>query len=358
MQINRQELLTALARVKPALAGKEVVEQSTAFAFLDDRVVTFNDEIAISHPFVSGLYGAVQAQELYKLLNKATDDVLDVEMVVGAEGGSELHVKGKRLKAGIRLHEEVRLPVDQITPPADWFPLPVDFEDGLSFCLPAACRDMTRPELTCVHFSTQVYEDGSHGAGMTACDNFKMAVYTLNGPWLADEVDQETWGGGILLPASSAADLLSYKPLDMSVVPGWIHFQNEEGTMYSARTMGLTYPEVQGFLNVEGVEVELPKELNDVLERASIFASGRFDQDTEVELVLENGWAVVKASGVGGWFEEKARCRYTGAAVTVRLHPDALSSIIGHVQKAIIGVNAMRFDGDSFIYAVSLAAGE
>jgi len=71
MNIQKEQLKKALETVKPGLAGKEIIEQSTSFAFMGDRVVTYNDEISISHP-VEGLNltGAIRAEELYQLLSK------------------------------------------------------------------------------------------------------------------------------------------------------------------------------------------------------------------------------------------------------------------------------------------------
>ena len=80
MKINKTELQLALEKVKPGLASKEVIEQSTSFAFMGNRVVTYNDEISISHP-VKGLevMGAVKAQALYSFLSKVKRDEIDVE---------------------------------------------------------------------------------------------------------------------------------------------------------------------------------------------------------------------------------------------------------------------------------------
>jgi hypothetical protein len=77
--MQRQELIDALETVKPGLAQKEIVEQSSSFAFIDGKVVTYNDEISISHP-VEGLKveGAVRAEELYQLLHRITRDEVEI----------------------------------------------------------------------------------------------------------------------------------------------------------------------------------------------------------------------------------------------------------------------------------------
>ena len=74
MKIATSKIKEALAIVKPALANKEILEQTTSFAFLNGRVVTYNDEISISHPFESDFEGAVKAEELYGLLSRTTKE--------------------------------------------------------------------------------------------------------------------------------------------------------------------------------------------------------------------------------------------------------------------------------------------
>ncbi len=69
----RKDLLKALDEVKPGVATKEMVEQTTSFAFIGDRVATYNNEIGIS-AVVPGINtvmsGAIRAEEMYKLMNK------------------------------------------------------------------------------------------------------------------------------------------------------------------------------------------------------------------------------------------------------------------------------------------------
>lgn len=339
MKILRAELLAALTKVKPALANKEVIEQSTAFAFLGDRVVTFNDEIAISHPLDSGMTGAIQAGELHKLLSKTKDESLEMEIKAGADG-SELHLVGKRMKAGIRIQDEIRLPLDSIEAAGDWFVLPEAFIQGLRFVIGAASTDLVRPDLTCVHFGDGFLE---------ACDNFKIARFDMDPAWPVEEQ--------LLIPAASLSVLFPYKPVDISVGNGWAHFRNEEGTVISVRTMAVEYRDLSGFLTVEGVDVDLPKELNEVLGRAGIFAAASLNKESEVELKIEPGWATVRAEGDAGWIEEKTRCKYTGEPFAVRLRPDSLSAILNETQTAVVGEAALAFTGAYFTYVVSLPAG-
>ena len=79
MKVKKENLRNALEIVKPGLSNKELIEQSTSFAFIKGRVVTYNDEISISHP-VEDLKnsGAIKAEELYALLSKIKEEEIDI----------------------------------------------------------------------------------------------------------------------------------------------------------------------------------------------------------------------------------------------------------------------------------------
>ena len=79
MKINKETLKQALEIVKPGLANKEIMEQSTSFAFIDDKVVTYNDEICISHPVPDiGIKGVIKAEEMYNFLGKVKTEEITV----------------------------------------------------------------------------------------------------------------------------------------------------------------------------------------------------------------------------------------------------------------------------------------
>ena len=69
--MQKQELITALEKVKPGLASKDLIEQSTSFAFINGKVITYNDEISISHPVKDlKIEGAVQAESYINFYQK------------------------------------------------------------------------------------------------------------------------------------------------------------------------------------------------------------------------------------------------------------------------------------------------
>jgi hypothetical protein len=129
-KINRQNLIDALTKVKPGIAQKEIIEQSSHFIFEEDRIWTYNDQIAISQEFKSGLIGAVKADEFYKLLNKINDDKLEI-----TNQGGQFIIQGKTITANIKIDPDVKL--QPIQAPGlnakGWQTLPEDFNEALAF---------------------------------------------------------------------------------------------------------------------------------------------------------------------------------------------------------------------------------
>ena len=137
MKISRVELLEALEKVKPGLANRELIEQSTSFAFIGDRVVTYNDEISVSH-LVKGLEnmkGAIKAKTLYEFLARVKDEEIEIE-----QEENEVLIKTGRSKAGLRFEYEIRLPFEEVGEIGKWKKLPEDFVDALRLSYPA-CSD-------------------------------------------------------------------------------------------------------------------------------------------------------------------------------------------------------------------------
>ena len=89
-----------------------------------------------------------------------------------------------------------------------------------------------------------------------------------------------------VIPSQAAKQLLSYNPTHYAIseAKNWLHFYTEDGVTFSCRTYAKKYPDVKELLKVEGVEIEIPKKIDDILERAIIFAKGKFDQDMQVRV--------------------------------------------------------------------------
>lgn len=326
--MKKTNLQKALEIVKPGLASKEMIEQSTSFAFMEGRVVTYNDEISISHP-VEGLEieGAVQAEELYKLLNKLKKDEIEITIKK-----SEIILKSGRTKAGLTLHEEVKLPLEEIGKMSKWKKLPENFLRHVKFAMAACSCDMSKPVLTCVHINEDVIE-GS--------DSFRIARCQLK-----EEMPVKTF----LIPATSAMEVIRLGPTKIAEGEGWIHFQTGEETVLSCRIFEDKFPDCTQFMKIKGVSIVFPKSLNEVLDRAEVFAHRDHFLDETITINLQDKRLKVASESESGWFEEDINFKYDGNPVTFAITPYLLKDILAETQACILGENRLKFEGEGWEY--------
>jgi len=331
--MKKQDLLTALETVKPGLAAKEMIEQSTSFAFMNGRVVTYNDEISLSHPVEDlEIEGAIQADELYKLLNKLKEDEIEVEIK-----GGELLLKSGKTKAGLTLQQEITLPLEEIGETGKWKTLPEGFLNHIRFAMTCCSRDMSRPVLTCVHVSKEGVIEGSDGFRITRCQ-------------LEKEMPIKTF----LLPVSAAIQVVRLEPTKIATGDGWIHFQTTEGTVLSCRVFEDDYPDTKKFMEVEGVEIVLPKTIEDILDRAAIFAKRDHFLDESVTLTIEDKKVLVESKSDAGWFKESVRMRYDDSPITFSITPYLLRDILKETSTCVLCEDRLKFEGAGWEHITTL----
>jgi DNA polymerase III sliding clamp (beta) subunit (PCNA family) len=337
--VIRKELLAALEIVKPGLASREMVEQSTSFAFLDGRVVSYNDEISISTP-IKGLSirGAVKAEELYALLGKLKADEIEVTI-----DGNEVQMKAGRAKAGFTLQQEIKLPLEEIGEIGKWKTLPEHFIEALKFSIPSCSRNMGQPLLTCIN----VRPEGQ----VISCDNYRMTRYVIAA------VPIKTF---FLLPATSAQDLVKYGITKVAESKGWIHFKTEVGeTVISCRIFEGEYPDTTPYFKVKGRQFDLPKALPNTLIRAAVFAKREHELDEEVTITLEKNRIKIRGNSETGWFEETLNAHYDEEPVSFVVNPAYLQSILEQVTQCTLGKDRLRFESKGkWEHVISLKADE
>lgn len=338
MKLIKAELLNALEIVKPGLASREMIEQSTSFAFLGGRVVTYNDEISISHP-VSGIdfEGAVKAEELYQLLNKTKKD--EIELV--AED-NEVRINAGRTKAGIIFQAEVKLPLEELGEIPKWNPLPEGFTDALKFVQFTCSKDMAgQPVLACVHIQKKGIVE--------SCDNVRLTRYQIKKVPIAESC---------LIPVGNVKELLKYPVVEMAEGVGWIHFKTKADTVFSCRVMnGDEYPNVDksGILNVEGGSVTFPSTIGDILDRAAIFSNKDYVTGDNITITIHNNKLKIRGQSEAGWLEESAKIDYDGPEVSFMIPPLFLKDILDKTSTCVIGTGKLKFAGDNWEYVAALS---
>ena len=332
MNISKKTLQEALEIVKPGLASKEVIDQSTSFAFIKGRVVTYNNEISISHP-VEGLEleGAIPAENLYKFLSKIKKDEIELEV-----DGNEIVITSGRSKAGLTLQTEVKLPLEEVSGRKRWKEMPENLIKSLSFAMTCCSRNLSTPVLTCVNVSKNTVE---------ASDGFRIVQCTLKG-----EMPLNTF----LLPSTSVLQVVKLKPTAFAESEGWVHFKTEAGTEISCRVFEDKFPEVASHLKVEGIELVFPKTIDEVLDRAGVFAKRDNMLDENITITLENRKLIVSSKSEEGWFEEDVNVHYEGDKIEFNITPYLLKSILKETQSSILGNNKLKFSGEDWEYMTAL----
>lgn len=335
MNMNRQQLLDILKAVQPGLAAKEALEQSKSFVFMDGEVLTYNDEVSISHPIDLDLQGAVAADGLFELLGRLKTDEIEL---VAADG--ELHVKAGKVKAGIPMVEEVTLPInEEIILPEKWKKLPTNFVEALKFASFSASDDMSREVLNCVHVKGKVVE---------SCDDFRLTQVDL-----VKSIGKTS----LLLPVATVRLLVTYNPTHWEVSEGWAHFTNKDEVVFSCRVLEDEYPDLTKLLQVDGDKVEFGDDLMEAVSHASIFSETEFKQDEQVIVTLTpKKGGVVEGRGTRGWLTERIKCAYSGPELAFAAHPDFLVDALRMLQDVTVSEDRLRLDGEGWVHVVTLMA--
>jgi DNA polymerase III sliding clamp (beta) subunit (PCNA family) len=333
MKIEKAKLMKALEIVKPGLASKEMIEQSTSFAFMGGRVVTYNDEISISHPVEDmDMTGAVQAEELYQLLGKLKSK--EVNLIIK---DNEIRLKSGKARAGITLQEEIRLPLEELGDFGDWVEVPGMLMEAMHFCMFSASTDMSRPVLTCVHVSDTGFVE--------SCNNFRLTRYELGEPSPV---------GDFLIPVGSVKALVKYHITHMASGQGWIHFKSKDDTIFSCRVFEDEYPDVSGLLGVTGHTFTFPETLREVLGKAAIFSKREQFLDETVDVSILPGEMKVRSEDIVGWFEEKVPMEWDRDEVKFAINPTFLMDVLQKKAPCVLSKDRLMFQGKDWTHVVAL----
>lgn len=342
MKIEKEKLKTALEIVKPGLANKDIIEQTTSFAFIKERVVTYNDEISISHP-IEGLKikGAVQAEELYKFLSKVKTKEIEIK-----KEGNEIILKSGRATTGYLLKDEIILPLsEEISKKGKWQDIPENFLEFLKFASMSCSKNMTDPKLTCVH----VNEKGI----IESCDNLRIVHCKLK-----KQLNVPTF----LIPATSINVIFKNKPIKIAQGKGWVHFKTKVGTIISCRTFKEKYVNTSKYLKPikKGIPIRLPKTLNEVLDKAIIFAKRKQSIDESIDVEINNKQIKVKSilidevGNILARFEESIPIKYKGKTILFTVTPYLLKDILFQTNECVLHKDSLTFKGKDWIYMTTL----
>ena len=337
MIVQKKDIVHALEKVKPGLASKEMIEQSTSFAFMGERIVTYNDEISLSHPIPNmKITGAIKADEFYKLLSKIKNEEIEMEV-----SKSTISIKAGKFKSEFTMQQEIKLPIEEIGEIKKFKKLPDNFIDAIKFTMFSCSSDMSKPILTCIAVHKEGFTESN--------DDHRGTKYNMN-----EEVPFS-----FLIPASSAKELVKFKVKSVAKGEGWIHFKTEEDTIFSCRVLNDAYPDSSKIYKVKDKKkIDFPKSINEMLDRASVFSKREFYLLEEVQVSLKDNYLKIRSEAMDGtgWSEEKAKVKYTDEPIEFSINPNFLFDIIKSVRSCSLGKDRISFKGVQWEHILLLKA--
>jgi len=329
MKVNRQDLLNQLEMVSPGLSKRDIIEQSSCFVFKDKHIITYNDEIACSHPTDLNIEGAVVSNELLQLLRKLQHEELDFRTKDG-----KLLVLRKNGRSHIRMEEEILLPYESVDRPKKWKKLPEDFLEAIKIVKACASTDQSQFALTCLLFKPDAID---------ACDRFQACRYKMDLPIKKN----------FLIRRESIGHLTTMSIAYISETKDWIHFKNDSGLIISCRR----YNNVEDFfpidkiVEIKGKKLVMPKGLKEAVETTDIFTE---DNDSRVTIKLKPNRISLKGIGINGGNEEVRKAKYTGKELIFTITANLLIEFTDKFSKCFVTPKKLCVKDHKFLYSTSL----
>lgn len=334
-KMKTKDLLNALSIVKPGLSSKEgILEQSTSFAFIDGRVVTYNDEVSVSHPVEAlNITGAVKAELLYNFLSKVSAEEISISLA-----DNYIKIVCGKSKVKLAIEPEIKLDLSELQNPKKWKSISPTFLDDIKFASMAAGKDQSYAVFTCIN----IREDGI----IETTDRYRACR-------CYGDFDQS-----FLLPADVVQDIVRVNPTKICLEKSWVHFKSKEGTIISCRIFEAKYADLDPFFNEKewGEEFKFHPDIIDVVQRAMVFTKEGYSLDTFLHVTIDKGCVTIKTECEFGNFEESAEIEYSGNTLQFRIVPylflDILKekdTIVSHSDKLL------KFKGGNWEYIAALS---
>lgn len=337
MKVNRQELLSILEKLQPAVAKKEIIEQSTHFIFEEGvGIRTYNDQIAISAEFDTDINGTVPANELYGIINKIKDSEIDIET-----DDKNLIIKyGRKSSAKIAMSDRIKIIGPKLPTKQRWKSLPEHFHLDAKFCsFSASTNASSGGGINCIYVNDNL---------MMSTDRFRATRIDMGTP-IPDL---------LLIPALVADQLRIYAPNKYLLTDAWVHLKNDDKVIFSFRKIEDEYPitedRIDDMFNTNGEKVIFPSSFKEVVDRVQIMSQEDVEIDRYITLRLEKNILICESNSKKGSIKEELRIKYSGESKEVKVNPIFLSEILSHLKELTIG-DKLHFQGDTFEHVICLS---
>lgn len=348
--VSRQDFLSVLNKARVAVDQKGLIglEQAQHFIIRDDRVITYNDRIAVSAPIGAklGMELTVQADDLYKVLSDIPEEFVQMEL----DEDENLLVSSATTKSGMAsmpLEGELLELVDSLKldklKRKDWQDLPKNFIEAIKLCGFSVSKDAAN-----VAYSSIFVDNDGMGDGVVySTDKWRISRYSF------DEGAAMTF----LLPYDAAKELIKYSVVEIQQKGAWAHFRDKDGLVFSVRTVDVDFPDCEKYFEVKGEKMKLPSGLVKALEQILVFAPGEDLELREAEITFRKGKITIRSQNDRGWIERKITVPGLNVPKNMPslvINPVFFVDILKHSTTMITGENRALFSAGNFEHVMVL----
>lgn len=332
---NKKNTLDVLSSIKPGLAVKDVVEGMKNFYFDGSSVITYNDKISILHPFKTDFQAFIDADILYKLIQKLPSEKFKLlkknnKIVFNAPG---LNVTLSSIEDP-EIIQRIKL-VKKEGKKIEWKKLPSNFCDSISLCSFAASPSETDSTLSCVKVDKDI---------CVASDSKRIAYAKLE-----DTMDS------IYIKATEVKNLVDIEPTYYGSSKGWLFFKNEKNCVFAMRKIEGGFPDWKPLFDFKGVSVDLPKELLNGIDLAAILTD---KGSNHLSIYVENNKCKLVIKTETNRLQYTAPISYEGQPIDFVINPDFLKEMMRFSTSITFSEGVSKLETESFAVLTALYSKE
>jgi DNA polymerase III sliding clamp (beta) subunit (PCNA family) len=339
MKVKKEEFKKVLESLRPALARKEYSSQTSHFVFFPDKIVTFNEDVCISHPFESDESFSVRGEEFYKLIDGITDE--EIEITVGSK---RVNIRSKSTSSSMAILDDEQLnSLEGISSmektQKKWKPLSEDFLEGISLCSFSASPDLTKGVQACV----VVKKDTCY-----SFDQIRASLYELKDP-IEDD---------LFIVARHVVELIKFPVIEYCTNKSWMHFRTSDQVTFSCKMISGDFLPFEGILPlfekmVNVPSISLPPELKSIIDNVTILADDTTTTKGKLVLVTFcHNKIYAKAENELGWIEKVLSYDYPGE-LELRINAKFFSQVLEKTTSLAVDGHVLCFSSGSFVHLLS-----
>jgi len=330
MKINREAFLHALHLIEPGTTTNQSVAQSNCFIFSENHIYAFNDEITCIVKMEVDFHCAVPAKPLLAVLNKYTDEIVDVSM-----DDDKLVIKAGRKRTQLNIEAEVLIPLGITGLPKKWVPMHPEFEEAVGIVRSCAATKSDRFALTCLHITPSYIQ---------SCDTRQACKATM-----------ETGAKGeTLIRAASIKNIVGMGMTEWGATKAWLFFKAPTGLIMGIRRWADEYPNIEQVYELTNPQQFcLPNSIPEILDRTTIFAN---EQGIEpvIKMIVTENQIEFKGESSNGSHQERVAINYGGEPFSFNISPKVLIQAVKNSNEAVLSQDRLSVEFGRFTYVASI----